>query len=94
MNQNLFENNPMLQNISPEKLQFLMNFANTKKPNSIQEMMPFLLSFANSAQSKNIQFSNDETDLLIQMLKQNMSTEEAAKADKIVQLMRNRRQHP
>ena len=78
MNQNLFDNNPMLQNMSPEKLQFLMNFANSKKPNSMQEMMPFLLSFINSAQSKNIQFSNNETDLLINILKQNMTPEEAA----------------
>ncbi len=92
MNQNLFDNNPMLQNMSPEKLQFLMNFANSKKPNSMQEMMPFLLSFINSAQSKNIQFSNNETDLLINILKQNMTPEEAAKADKIVQMMRSRQQ--
>ncbi len=92
MNQNLFDNNPMLQNMSPEKLQFLMNFANSKKPNSMQEMMPFLLSFINSAQSKNIQFSNNETDLLINILKQNMTPEEASKADKIVQMMRSRQQ--
>ena len=92
MNQNLFDNNPMLQIMSPEKLQFLMNFANSKKPNSMQEMMPFLLSFINSAQSKNIQFSNNETDLLINILKQNMTPEEAAKADKIVQMMRSRQQ--
>ena len=92
MNQNFFENNPMLQNMSPEKLQFLTSFANAKKPNSMQEMMPFLLSFINSAQSKNIQFSNNETDLLINILKQSMSPEESAKADKIIQLMRSRQQ--
>lgn len=37
-------NNPLLADMSPEKLQFLMNFATAKKPTDIKEMMPFLLS--------------------------------------------------
>ena len=73
------------------ELQFLMNFATAKKPTDIKEMMPFLLSAMNSAKSNNIQFSEPETDLLFQILKQNMSAEESAKADKIMNLMKNRR---
>lgn len=42
-------NNPLLADMSPEKLQFLMNFATAKKPTDIKEMMPFLLSAMNSA---------------------------------------------
>ena len=38
-----------------------------------------------------LQFSEPETDLLVQILKQNMSAEESAKADKIMNLMKNRR---
>ena len=72
-------NNPLLADMSPEKLQFLMNFATAKKPTDIKEMMPFLLSAMNSAKSNNIQFSEPETDLLFQILKQNMSAEESAK---------------
>lgn len=80
-------NNPLLADMSPEKLQFLMNFATAKKPTDIKEMMPFLLSAMNSAKSNNIQFSEPETDLLFQILKQNMSAEESAKADKIMNLL-------
>ena len=83
-------NNPLLADMSPEKLQFLMNFATAKKPTDIKEMMPFLLSAMNSAKSNNIQFSEPETDLLFQILKQNMSAEESAKADKIMHLMKHR----
>lgn len=61
-------NNPLLADMSPEKLQFLMNFATAKKPTDIKEMMPFLLSAMNSAKSNNIQFSEPETDLLFQIL--------------------------
>lgn len=84
-------NNPLLSGMSPEKLQFLMNFASSEKPTDIKDMMPFLLSTMGSAKSNNIQFTEPETDLLVQILKQNMSPEESAKADKIMQLMKNRR---
>ena len=85
------KNNPLLNGMSPEKLQFLMNFASSPKPTDIKEMMPFLLSATNSAKNKNIQITQPETELLFQILKQNMSAEEAAKADKLIQLMKERR---
>ena len=85
------KNNPLLNGMSPEKLQVLMNFASSPKPTDIKEMMPFLLSATNSAKNKNIQFTQPETELLFQILKQNMSAEEAAKADKLIQLMKERR---
>lgn len=91
MTPDFFENNPLLNNMSPEKLQFLMNFASAQKPNNINEMMPFLLSTMNTAKEKNVQFTEPETELLINLLKQNMSEEEAKKADKIMQIMKNRR---
>lgn len=85
------ENNPLLANMSPEKLQFLMHFASSEKPTDMKEMLPFLLSVSNSAKAKDIQFTDPETELLVNILKQNMSEEEAKKADKIMQLMKNRR---
>lgn len=91
MENDFLANNPLLNNMSPEKLQFLMSFANKQKPTDIKEMMPFLLSTMNSAKANNIQFTDPETELLVTILKQNMSDEEAAKADKIMKLMKDRR---
>lgn len=91
MANDIFQNNPLLQNMAPEKLQFLMNFASSQKPTDIKEMMPFLLATMNSAKANNIQFTDPETELLITVLKQNMSEEEAAKADKIIQFMKSRK---
>lgn len=91
MENDFLANNPLLNNMSPEKLQFLMSFANKQKPTNIKEMMPFLLSTMNSAKANNIQFTDPETELLVTILKQNMSDEEAAKADKIMKLMKDRR---
>ncbi len=89
--ENDFWNNPLLKSMSPEKLQFLMNFASKDKPTEMKDMMPFLLSTMNTAKSKDIQFTDPETELLVSLLKQNMTEEEAAKADKIIRLMRERK---
>ena len=91
MENNFLGNNPLLQGMSPEKLQFLANFANSSKPTDIKDMMPFLMASANTAKQNNIQFNDAETDLLVSILKQNMSPEEAAKADQLRALMRGRR---
>lgn len=91
MEYDFLNQSPLLKNMSPEKLEFLMNFASAKKPTDIKEMMPFLLGTMNSAKSNGIQFTDPETELLINILKQNMSAEEAAKADKIIKLMKQRR---
>lgn len=89
--ENDFWNNPLLKSMSPEKLQFLMNFASKDKPTEMKDMMPFLLNTMNTAKSKDIQFTDPETELLVSLLKQNMTEEEAAKADKIIRLMRERK---
>lgn len=91
MTSDFLKDNPLLQNMAPEKLQFLMNFASSQKPTQMKDMMPFLLSTMNSAKANNIQFTDPETELLIHVLKQNMSEEEAEKADKIIQLMKNKK---
>ncbi len=89
--ENDFWNNPMLKSMSPKKLQFLMNFASKDKPTEMKDMMPFLLSTMNTAKSKDIQFTDPETELLVSLLKQNMTEEESAKADKIIRLIRERK---
>lgn len=89
MDNNIFQNNPAFNNLSPEKLAFLMNFANAKKPTQMQEMMPFLMSSMNQAKKENIQFTPSESDLLIEILKQNLSPEESHKVDMMMRIMRN-----
>lgn len=91
MDNNFFQNNPAFQNLSPEKLAFLMNFANTKKPAQMSEMMPFLMSSMNQAKQNNIQFTPSESNLLVEVLKQGLSPAEAKKVDMIMQLMQNKK---
>lgn len=92
MDNNFFQNNPTFNNLSPEKLAFLMNFANAKKPTHMQEMLPFLMSSMNQAKKENIHFSPTESDLLIELLKQNLPPEEAHKVDMMMRIMHPKNQ--
>ena len=91
MDNQFFQNNPAFNNLSPEKLAFLMNFANAKKPSQMNEMMPFLMSSMNQAKKENIQFTPSESDLLVEVLKQGLPPEQAKKVDMVMQLMKNKR---
>ena len=68
-------------NISPEKLNFLMQFANQNHSGNAKEMASELSQAASTAKK--------EGDMMINILKQNMSEEERKKTDMILSLMKN-----
>jgi hypothetical protein len=89
MDFDFLKNNSGLSDISPEKLNFLMEFAAQNKTGNAKEMSNMILGAVQSAKKKGIMFSPNETDLIIEILKQNMSPEEQRKADQLLLLMRN-----
>lgn len=89
MDYDFLKNNANLSGISPEKLNFLMQFAAQNKTGNAKEMSNMIMGAVNSAKQEGIQFTPNETDMIIEILKQNMSPEEQRKADQILMLMRN-----
>jgi hypothetical protein len=88
MNLDFLKGNPALNDISPEKLQFLMDFAsNNADTKDAKSMASTVMNAANNAKQNGMTFSNTETTLLIELLKQNMSEAERVKADKMLQIM-------
>lgn len=88
MNLDFLKGNPALNDISPEKLQFLMDFAsNNTDTKDAKSMASTIMNAANNAKQNGMTFSNTETTLLIELLKQNMSEAERVKADKMLQMM-------
>ena len=88
MDQNFFTQNPAFQNISPEKLAFLMNFMNQEKPDSSRDMMTFLMSFVTKARNQNLSFTTDETDFIIQHLREGLNPTEQQRIDRVLQMLR------
>lgn len=89
MDYDFLKNNKNFANISPEKINFLMQFAAQNKTGNAKEMSNMILGAVNNAKKEGIQFTPNETDLIIEILKQNMSPEEQRKADQILALMKN-----
>lgn len=84
-------NNPNLTNISPEKLQFLMELASQEKGSTPKDMASALMSASAAAQKQGVGFEPSEMDLIVDVLKQNMPEGERKKADMILTLMKCRR---
>ena len=89
MDLDFLKNNENFKNISPEKINFLMQFAAQNKSGNAKEMSNMIMGAVSNAKKEGIQFTPNETDLIIEILKQNMSPEEQHKADQLLSLMRN-----
>ncbi len=84
-------NNPQLNNISPEKLQFLMEMANQEKGSNPKDMASALMSASAAAQKSGVGFDSSETDMIVEVLKQSMSDSDKKKADMILNMMKSRK---
>lgn len=84
-------NNPQLKNISPEKLKILLELSKKGSGNSKKDMLSSLMAASNSMKEKKVSFEGSESDLIINVLKQNMSAEDQKKADMILSMMKNRK---
>lgn len=83
----MLKGNPLLNGMDPEKLNFLMNFAQKEKPTRMQDAMPFLLANMNHAKSQNINFSKPEIQLIAELLSKDLSPSEKNKINRIMSIM-------
>ncbi len=84
MDPSFLNNNPNLNGISSEKINFLMDFASKNQTKSPREMLPLFLAATTSARKQGLEFSSNETSIILDLLKQNMNDEERKKVDYIV----------
>lgn len=84
---NILKDNPLLNGMDSEKLQFLINFAQKDKPTTMQDAMPFLLANMNHAKQQNINFSKPEIQLIAELLSKDLSPSEKSKVNRIMSIM-------
>lgn len=82
-----FTNNPLLNGMDPQKLQFIMNFAQKDKPTNMKDAMPFLLANMNLAKKQNINFTNPEIQLIAEILSTDLPAPEKTKINRIMSMM-------
>lgn len=91
MDPSILLNHPMLNNISPEKLQFLMEMTKQEKGSTPKDMAAALMAASAAAQKKGVGFDSSEMDLIVEVLKQNMPESDKKKADMILNMMKGRK---
>ena len=75
-----------LQHIPAFKLNFLQKLVFDTNQISDKEKLPFLLALANKAQKEKMQFSKDETFLIIDVLKDYSTKDELQKIDQLLNI--------
>ena len=80
-NQAGWQNDPTLKNMDLKKLAFLSELASQSGGKSMDTLLPFLISANKNANSMGLQFSDAETDLIVNLLKSRMSPQEQSRID-------------
>ena len=83
-----WKKDPKLENIDAGKLDMLLKLEEKGSGKSASDMLPFLLNAAASGKKNGLNFSQNEISAVLEVMKTGKSPQEAAKIDKIVNLMR------
>ena len=78
--------NPLLKDINPQKMQILGEILSQAGNKSSNELLPYFMAASQKASSMGVAFSNQETDLIIDLLTQNMTDAEKARINSIRKL--------
>lgn len=81
-----WKNDSRLRNIPPEKLNILTTIISNSEGLNSNELIPFFLNQTAAASSKGINFSDSETELIIDVLKTNMTPEQIKRIELVKKL--------
>ncbi len=86
--ENSWMNDPSLSHIDPKKIALLQSFAAQGNGKSNTELLNLLMEAAGTFQKENVNFTPNETDLIVQVLTANKSPAEKAKIQKMISLIK------
>lgn len=82
-------NRDQLRNISPAKLRIILDLMENSKGKGPDALMPMLLQANQKMQQQGIQFTPEESRLMLDLLKQDMSPAEVKKVEMMQALLAN-----
>lgn len=80
--------NPNLKHIDKAKMEALLAMSEQSKGKSQKELLPFLMAAASKSKSGGLRFTPEESDAIIEVLKQGKSPEEIVRIEKIRSMMK------
>lgn len=78
---NDWKNDPRLKNMDQQKLDYITRMADTLKQTQKNQFLPAFLAMQTEIRQKNINFTDEETELLISILTADMPPAERKKLD-------------
>lgn len=78
--------NPKLKNIDEKKLKLLISLAEQAEKKDPEKLLPFFIEVTSKANSMGITFNDDETDIILNVLKARMAPEDIKKIEMIKNL--------
>ncbi len=86
MNQKDFFSTPEFQKLHPVKKQIIQELASDRESMSPETMLSKVMTINKELSKRNLNFSKEESSLLIQILKQSMSPSDQQKVDLLMGL--------
>ena len=77
------------EGLDPRKAALINNIAYIAKGKGSDEMLPLLLAVSNNAKKEGISFTQDETNAMINILKNDMTAEQQSRLDLFMQMLKN-----
>lgn len=78
-----FDNNPKLQGVDPMKLRIIMEIREQSKHKSMEELLPEIMKINQELNRRNMNFTKDETALLMDAIEESLSPGEKQKFNMI-----------
>lgn len=85
------DKNSRMRNIDPRKLAILMDVVKEAEGKSMDKLLPLIINTNKKLQDQNLNFTKDESDLMMEILTKNMSAKDKAQFDMLRKMMANRK---
>ncbi len=82
-------NREQLRNIAPAKLRIILDLMESSKGKGPESLMPLLIQTNQKMQQQGIQFTPEESRLMLDLLKQDMTPAEVKKVEMMQSLLAN-----
>lgn len=84
-------NNPKLRNIDPRKLAILLDIVKEAEGKPMDQLIPIIMNANKKLQEQSINFTRDESDMMIDLLSKNLSPREKMQFEMIKKMMASRK---
>lgn len=81
-------NDPRMKNMDPRKIMILTDLAKEAEGVSMEKSLPLLLKANAQLKALGLTFTKEESDLMLQILTQNLTPADRVKIDAIMKMMR------